>query len=174
MRSAFIRICNSWPEINKKFIAIEERYGGKFEQIKEARLNILRSCYEYAVNVVRDRFPNRFQEIRLERDKEAKVLAILYYLYHFAHIFETTYVYRPIMKIYERGYPRLDVHIDAILKGETIQEHIPNPFLLIRELLRTFYIENRPVTLGSESVVSLIYSLWGSAEQHPVALAPKG
>jgi hypothetical protein len=164
IRSVFIKVCHSWEQLDEKFRVIEKKYPDDLKRNKDERVKLLTEEYLYVSRLLAKHFPKEFSRFSLSTHDEIKaVQAGLYWYYHFAHPFTTYYVNHDIIHAINKSYPNLENHMKDTLNGRVVLEKVQNPFLLLRELLRTFFKKGGNKDLSTSSAVSLIYSLWNSA-----------
>ena len=166
VRSVFVRVCSSWDMIREEVGEIEVRFLGNKPRIVAEIKEIFRREYKILTKLLLEFFPNDFEKIKLfSTDDETVMLNILLHFYHFAHYFESFYVNDALLKIMTKKYKLTPKHVNNILEGKIILEHIPNPFVLLRELSRYFYIKKKDPVLSTSSVITLIYSFWNTSSE---------
>lgn len=162
-RTIFIMLCKKWNDINTEITRINEQYEGDDEKKKTETTRIFEIQLNELSEFLQKHFPAEFKSILpgINEDTRQKICGLLFYYYHLIHVFEASYVNHDLQEALNKNYKRLDDHVIAILNGEVIPENISNPFILIREILKKIYNKEFNKDLPTESVIALIYSLWG-------------
>ncbi|MDY0041050.1 MAG: hypothetical protein RBS57_12130 [Desulforhabdus sp.] len=162
IRCVFIKICHSWQELSAKFRDIDISHLDD-ETNGKKRMELLSDQFADVAETLKKLFPTQYSRIEVAAEEDGKqVLEGVYLLYHFAHYFTSYYSNDDLKKSVNTRYKGIDGHVDAIMKGKAVVEKIPNPFLLLREVLRKLYLMGR-AELSTSSIVALTYSLWNCA-----------
>ncbi len=166
MRSVFIRICHSWnTHLRSKFKEIDTTYQQTYSKIKEEKIKLLYEEYLCVRRFLNEKFNNEFSTFSLDAKGEEVLTEQLFYFYGFSDVFESRYFNVELLNLMNKKYDDLHEHVRDIIGGRVISGSIINPYILLREILRYFYTKKTPVKLSSQSIIALIYSLWGSAQK---------
>lgn len=163
IRSIFIQICSKWEtiqvEIQKVFIELDPDEG------LEALLQIMmRELDEFAV-FLNKYFPDEYLTIAPTDDEKLDIISVLVDYHDFIGKFENNYVNSKIIKSVNRNYRGMKDDIAAVNEGKPILRPIPNPFLFIRETLRSRFEKNNKTMLSAKTTVAIIYSLWETSRR---------
>lgn len=160
LRSIFVKLCHSWPTIKPKLDKIHKAHGSDWSKLKNELKKLFQKELDYVSQFLNNKFQDQYGSISLDKNQIGQVIEQLIIFYDLARKFEESYVSDDIINDVNLAYPNLDEDVHNVLCGKTIKRRIPNPFLLLREILRTFYMENNKGDLSDISVVALVYSLW--------------
>lgn len=162
VRSAMIKICNEWSRLSPKFEKLSKKTSEWLEGIKE----IFRVEYNYVQQLLKIKFPDKYKAIMLNSKEEEELFELLSSVFHLVKRFEEFYINPSILREVNKSYPRLDKDIDRILSGESIKIRIPNPLLLLREILRKSYDGKIDYHLSDQSSIALIDSFWDTSRYY--------
>lgn len=164
-RSVFVKICYSWNDLGPKIAKyLDGRYDSKkrnemivklfMNQLKEVRY-FLESC-----------FGNKMLSVKLNAADKRQVATILLAYYDLSIMLEKHYVRQDIINRINGSYNDLNSNVNDILIGKPIVSSIPNPFLLLREILRKRFEINEEGDLPDNATLAFIVSFWASSREY--------
>ncbi len=164
LRSLFVRTCHSWSNVGKQIAAIlRAKYDAARELLELTK--VFQEEYNYVAAFLKGRFSDQFASISLKRKEKEEILEQMTFFYPLCKLFWVDYVNKDIIDAVNQSYPALQKNIDSILAGKIVKNRIHNPFLVLRELNRSFYDNEKDAVLDHSAVVALVYSFW-EASRH--------
>lgn len=165
-RSLFVRLSHYWNELKSEMKLIDEKYKN-IKDFKTHLCELFKKELDKLCLFIKGKFPNSYDQIGLNNEEKNKVVDRFYEYYDLCRVLEEQYTNRGIIEKVNNRYCRIDRDIKHILSGKVVNQQIENPFLLLREILKSFY--NNPGGADEPSdkaTVAMIYSLWGSSRKY--------
>ncbi len=163
IRSIFICLCSKWEtievEIQKVFIELNREAG------LDALVQIMMRELEAFACYVKSKFPIEYPTIEPTQDEKLEIVSVLINYPDFIVKFEENYINRKIIRNINRSYKDIKDDIASVNAGVPISQPIPNPFLFLREILRSRFESNDKSVLPDNTTVAIIYSLWETSRK---------
>jgi hypothetical protein len=164
LRTLFLTYCHVWPEVKSTLDPIYTKQQLEDETSLQI-LEVLNPYFDKATQFIYKHFLAGYPGIKLKDSEWEKVYDTIVIFLDLRRYFEAHYVNELIISGVSETYPDLDEHARSIFDGKVVKMPIPNPLLLLREILRKFYAREENAHLSDSALVALIYSFW-EASRH--------
>ena len=163
-RSLFIWCCYRWPDLAPKIEDIGSSFPNNIERMEQFAPFFLEEL-EALCAFLETKFEGNFSGISLSKAEKIDVFGMFYPHVDLLWLFEEKYVSEGVIKSINASYPLLDMHISAIREGKIAIGKIENPFLLLREILRSYY-RDAGLYPSIGVTVAFIFSLWEASRHY--------
>ncbi len=163
-RSLFIWCCYRWPDLVPKIKDISRSFPNNVERMDQFAPFFLEEL-EALCAFLETKFKGNFNGISLSNEEKIEVFGMFYPHVDLLWLFEEKYVSEDIIKSINAGYPLLDRHISVIREGKIATGKIENPFLLLKEILRSYYLNDWQAP-SIDVAVAFIFSLWEASRNY--------
>jgi hypothetical protein len=164
-RSLFVRLCHFWKMIEPKLLKIYESSANKTKEVRNIKGLFLKEL-DVLYGFIEEKLSGSFDVIKLSGAERVEAVNMVVEYYALCPLFENDYVNKDIIDKANLNYPRLDKDIKSIQNGKVITTHIKNPFLLLREILKTYYDKNILDDPRDQISLALIFSFWEASRRY--------
>lgn len=163
LRSLFIIFCSNWQKRKLQFKDIYQTY--KYEPDRNAKfMEIFKEDLNWLDYFLSDKFPDSMRNILLSSEERDALLEKMLAFYDLCRVFEENYINYDLLRVINSRPATITDDIDKLTKGQLLEHGIKNPFLFLKELLRTIF-EGEAVDLNDEVKVALILSFWETSRK---------
>lgn len=166
VRCLFVYISHRWDDINVVITPMLNNFNNN-EEFKKNISNYFLELLEKLYNDTISLFDGSNFYVTLTSDDKNEIVEKIFHYFDLAKKFEADYVNEDIIKSVNKTYPRLQKDIEKIYRGEIVSTVIKNPFLLLREILRSQYKERKSnKKVGDNIMISFIFSFWENQRRY--------
>jgi len=164
-RSLFVALCHDWEATSRAITKIYQKSTSS-DEYKNGLVGLFAAKFRPLYQSLLDKFKERLHPFKLEAGEIEDIAGMLIPFFDLARIFEEKYVNPKIREGINGKYPRLPEDLKAILSGNVVIDPIPNSFLLLREIVRRFYLKGDFSEPSKNVTLAFILSLWETSRRY--------